>query len=71
MINISELSPEDVGEWILYKNGVGELEKGKIKSWNDNFIFVVYKCDNQWDRFQDYTGCATSPDDLEFIYKRN
>lgn len=55
----------------VIKNGVGELEKGKIKSWNDNFIFVVYKCDNQWDRFQDYTGCATSPDDLEFIYKRN
>jgi hypothetical protein len=66
MINIKDLKPEDVGRWVRYIPCVGAPEPGRIKSWNDTFVFVVYKCDQQWDRFTDYTGCATSPEDLEF-----
>jgi hypothetical protein len=66
MINIAELKKEDVGCWVLYENSSNIKEKGRLKSWNDKFIFVVYKCDNQWDRFQDFTGCATEPKDLKF-----
>jgi len=64
MINIDKLTPGDIGRWVTYTPTVRELEKGRIKSWNDKFIFVVYHCDNQWDRFQDFTGCATDPEDL-------
>jgi len=69
MISIAALTEADVGRWVAYKPACGDSEKGRIKSFNDKFVFVVYKCDFQWDRFQDFTGCATDPEDLEFINK--
>ncbi len=68
MIDIAELTKDDIGKWVKYNDDF-KPEKGRIKSWNDKYIFVVYKCDHQWDRFQDYTGCATKPEDLEFTTK--
>lgn len=64
MIEISRLTPGDIGRWVEYHGSGGEKERGKIKSWNDRYIFVVYKCNNEWQRFQDFTGCATNPRDL-------
>jgi len=65
MINIKELTKDHVGKWVKYTgNFGGPIERGRIKSWNNKFIFVVYKCADQWDRFKDYTGCATRPEDL-------
>jgi hypothetical protein len=66
MITLEKLSYKDIGRWVIYNDGFKQ-EKGRIKSWNDEFIFVVYKCNEEWDRFQDYTGCATNPEDLGFI----
>ena len=66
MIDIAQLQKDDIGKWVLYEPYAGKKEKGRIKSWNDKCIFVVYKCDSQWDKFQDYTGCATEPEDLIF-----
>jgi len=63
---IQELTKKDIGRWVVYKPNL-ENERGKIKSWNDTYIFIVYKCANNWDRFQDYTGQATSPGDLEWL----
>lgn len=68
MIDIAKLTKEDIGRWVVYEDGF-KKEKGRIKSWNDHYIFVVYKCNHEWDRFQDYTGCATSPEDLRFTTK--
>ena len=64
MVKIKSLKQTDIGKWVEYRGSGGELEKGKIKSWNDRFIFVVYKCGEQWDNFQNYTGQATKPEDL-------
>ena len=69
MINIKALTKQDTDRWVIYTSSHGSQEKGRIKSWNNKFIFVVYKCDFQWDRFQDFTACATDPNDLEFINK--
>jgi len=66
MIFIEELNLRDIGKWVEYTGGAGEKEKGRIKSWNDNFIFVVYKCAGEWFRFKDFTAEATDPEDLEF-----
>ena len=66
MIDISKLRKEDIGRWVLYTANHGKIEKGKLKSWNDSFIFVVYKCNHEWNRFQDFTGVATKPQDLRF-----
>jgi hypothetical protein len=63
MIAIASLKPEHIGHWVRYRS----CEIGRIKSWNDSFVFVVYHCQNQWDRFSDWTAAATLPEDLELI----
>jgi hypothetical protein len=65
MIKLEELTKEDIGRWVYYSDGF-KMEKGRIKSWNEEFIFVVYKCNEEWERFMEFTGCATNPEDLGF-----
>jgi len=69
MIDITKLTDEDYGRWVVYTPGYGAQEKGRIKSWNENWIFVVYKCNFEWDSFQEYTACSTNPNDLDFVNK--
>lgn len=71
-IMIGQLKDSDVGIWVNYKSSYDREmnffgEPGRIKGWNDTFVFVVYKCGGQWDRFQDFTGQATNPEDLDFV----
>lgn len=66
MIDIDELDPSDIGRWVKYR-GFAHSEIGRIKSWNDRFIFVVYHCNEDWSNYDYYTGAATDPRDLEFI----
>ena len=49
---------------MLYKPK-GEI--GRVKSANDKWVFVVYNCDSQWERFEDYTAAATDPNDLRIL----
>lgn len=67
MVNISELNDSDVGTWVLYDNGPSQQEPGRIKSWNDKYVFVVYSCDKDWDNYKNYTGAATNPEELTYI----
>ncbi len=64
MIEIKKLTEEDIGKWVEYWPN---QETGRIKSWNTRFIFVVYKCDNDWDNFLNYTAASTHPKALNFI----
>jgi hypothetical protein len=66
MINIKKLTEKDFGEWVIYKVP-HKTEIGRIKSWNEKYIFVVYKCNNDWKHFELYTGCATNPKDLSIL----
>ncbi len=66
MIKIKDLKKSDVGKYVIY-NKLRENERCRIKSWNDDYIFVVYKCNNDWRNYQNYTGQATDPKDLEFV----
>jgi hypothetical protein len=61
---ISQLDDSDMGKWVHYWP---RDKYGRIKSWNDEWIFVVYKCDKDWDNFQNYTAVATNPKDLQFV----
>ena len=65
MIDIKSLTKDDIGKWVKYTD-FSKTEIGKIKSWNDKFIFVVYSCDGNWNKFKNYTAAATSPRDLVF-----
>jgi len=67
MIHISELITADKGRWVRLKNFSGKNGTGRIKSWNDSFIFVVFQCDNDWENYADYTGEAVNCSNLEFI----
>lgn len=67
MIDIKKLNKSDVDRWVEYNNGVTYPQIGKIKSWTDKYIFVVYKCDYEWDNYNDYTAAATMPGELTII----
>ena len=62
IITLSELTKKDKGCWVLYKM----KEVGRIKSWNDLWVFVVYYCDGQWDNYTNYTAVSTNPEELTF-----
>lgn len=66
MIKLQTLTEADKGKTVYYVDGLGEVEDGILKSWNDVNIFVVYPGKNMakrehWDR---YTAAATAPEDL-------
>lgn len=71
MIDIAKLTQENVGNWVEYKDPSRTLEIGKLKSWNDKYIFVVFRCDGQWHNFLNYTGVATNPQDLTVHAQNN
>lgn len=73
MIDIKSLTKKDIGRWVVYKRKYGKTHHhpqtkkfGRLKSWNNLFIFVVYQCADNWQDFMIYTGCATYPKYLEF-----
>ena len=68
MIELSKLSETDIGAWVEYWDKFdSKPDRGRIKSWNEKFIFVVYRCGGHWDEFEKYTGVATDPGDLSFV----
>jgi hypothetical protein len=67
MIHINLLSESDRGRWVIYSARSVQSERGRIKDWTDQLIYVVYDCAGDWDRFEEYTAAATDPEDLEFV----
>ncbi len=65
-INTDDLIESDKGRWVEYAENPG-VERGRIKRWTENYIFVVYHCDDQWDKYDQYTAAATNPNALRFI----
>lgn len=59
MIDVTKLKSIDIGSFVLYIGKEGK-ELGRIKAWQDDIIFVVYKCDNNWDYYTQYTGVSTN-----------
>lgn len=66
MIKISDLTDKDVGRYVTYIPSHGKQELGRIKAWNERFIFVVYSCGDNWINFREYTAASTRPEDLHF-----
>lgn len=53
-----------VGDRVTYVSG-NKAECGKVKALSDNdHVFVVYHCDGDWERFEDYTAARTPIKDL-------
>jgi len=66
MIKIEELNKYDLGKFVRYDSQFNP-GYGKIKSWNEHCIFVVFQCGDDWDKYRDYTGQSVSPLDLTFF----
>jgi hypothetical protein len=66
MIDISKLTRDDIGRWVKFKGFSGKEEIGKLKFWNDRYIFVVFHCDDNWGNYADYTGESVNSCNLEF-----
>jgi len=66
MIKLDQLKESDKGRDVIYYPGYGDKEIGRLKSWNDHNIFVVFHCNGEWDRYQEYTGQSTKPEHLTF-----
>lgn len=64
-ISIGALTKADIGRYVEYTSH-NTTKKGRIKSFNDSWIFVVFHCDNQWDNYKDYIAAACSPKNLTF-----
>lgn len=56
----------NVGVKVHYTSEEGKTENGIIKGYEDSrrLIYVVYNCDNEWDKYYNYTGAATYIGDL-------
>ncbi len=66
MIDIEKLTEWDLGQYVVYITKFNK-DIGRIKSWNDNKIFVVYNCGNEWKEYKKYTASSTNPEDLFFV----
>jgi hypothetical protein len=55
------------GDFVTYVPTYGEKERGRVKSLNASGTgaFVVYHCNNEWDRYQHYTAALTDITDLK------
>lgn len=66
-ITIEDLKDNDIRQWVSYRRWERKHQLGRIKSWNDSCVFVVYECNEEWDRFQEFIGQETNPEDLTFV----
>ena len=66
---LKDLTEEDIGTWVIYTNGAGEEERGKVKNFNNErkVAWVVYHANNNWDldHWKDYTAACTKYRDLK------
>jgi len=68
MIDIKSLKEADKGSWVVVDNtNIGEAT-GRIKSWNDTYIFVVFHCNGDWENYADYTAEAVNPSRIKIMY---
>lgn len=75
-LQLKNLVNDDIGLWVMYTGCRLQAHKGhypmpavyqeigRIKSWNSEYVFVVYHCNKDWDNFEVYTAAATNPNDL-------
>jgi len=67
-LSIPDLKATDVGREVIYGDGHGRIEVGRITSWNKQFVFVRYIEQVKPVRRARHgsTSEATNPADLEF-----
>lgn len=67
MIDPTKLSTADTGRWVWYRPIFGEWEKGRLKTWNEGYIFVVYGDKALHNRWLTEASQPTQAECLDFI----
>lgn len=64
---MKKLNKTDIGRILTYVEFDGSEQKGKLKAFDNEkqIAWIVYKCNNNWDRFKDYTAAATKYSDIK------
>jgi hypothetical protein len=68
----NELSPGSKVHYQPEHYGPDEWENGIVKeipTHTTDYVRVVYKCDQNWDRYMDYTSALTSLTDLKLGWR--
>ena len=71
MVDINKLKKGDNVHYMPehYKSE-GKFENGVVKSIASNGgVFVVYNCNGEWHKYEDYTAANTRPEDLFLGWK--
>ncbi len=71
-IELAELTEsEHIGRWVRYTPSHGACDYGRIKCWNEKWVFVLYTkrplTQKDWLNYTAAATKATNPKDLEFI----
>lgn len=66
MIDITKLVSKDIGRWVEL---TGKAQKGRIKFFTASFIFVVFDCEDNWNKYNEYVAIPVNPDSLTFLNK--
>lgn len=63
---MKDINTFKVGEHVHYVPVVGKKENGIVKSLCEDheYVFVVYNCAGEWDRYHEYTAARTNVNDL-------
>lgn len=63
-MNLRKFKRFNIGDKVTY-HSVGKTEKGIVKStYDENHVFVVYHCDDNWEDYENYTAARTCIEDL-------
>jgi hypothetical protein len=65
MIAINSLTSKDIGRWVVYQPDRDCRVRGRLKSWTEDSILVVYGL-THWEDFADLTAMHTDPEKLDF-----
>lgn len=68
-IDHTKLSYRHLGNWVRFDQQHGESRFGRLKTWNEKYVFVVFSCGGDWDNWHNYTGQSCNPDDCAFVDK--
>ena len=51
----------DIGTYVLYQKDAVSTKVGRIKAVGNQWMFVVFDCNNRWDRYHTYPSLAVRP----------
>lgn len=66
MIIPLNLEPHHIGRYVIFNDGKRPPQRGRIKSYTDYRIFVVFHWDENPDEFMLYTAAGCLPEHLSF-----